>query len=87
MSETRKQRSYELGFWRITWRRIRRDPMAMTGLIIVGTLFLLAWIAPVLASLSETPLMLGAMGLTAFNDNAAITYLATLVPNFSDSMK
>ena len=27
------------------------------------------------------------MGLTAFNDNAAITYLATLVPNFSDSLK
>ena len=25
--------------------------------------------------------------LTAFNDNALITYLATLVPNFSDTMK
>ena len=25
--------------------------------------------------------------LTAFNDNAAITYLATLVPGFSDAMK
>jgi len=25
--------------------------------------------------------------LTAFNDNAAITYLATLVPGFSDSLK
>lgn len=45
------------------------------------------WIAPVLASLGEVSLMLGAMTLTAFNDNAAITYLATLVPNFSDAMK
>jgi Na+/H+ antiporter NhaD/arsenite permease-like protein len=27
------------------------------------------------------------MTLTAFNDNAAITYLASLVPNFSDSLK
>jgi hypothetical protein len=25
--------------------------------------------------------------LTAFNDNAAITYLATLVPNLSDALK
>ena len=25
--------------------------------------------------------------LTAFNDNAAITYLATLVPDFSDALK
>lgn len=31
--------------------------------------------------------MLGAMALTAFNDNAAITYLATLVPDFSDGLK
>ena len=36
------------------------------------------WIAPVLAELSETPLFLGATLLTAFNDNALITYLATL---------
>ena len=45
------------------------------------------WIAPVLSSLSEIPLMLGAVFLTAFNDNAAITFLSTLVPNLSDSMK
>ncbi len=31
--------------------------------------------------------MLGATFLTAFNDNAAITYLSSLVPSFSDSMK
>lgn len=45
------------------------------------------WIGPILGNLSELPLMLGATILTAFNDNAAITYLSTLVPNFSDSMK
>jgi len=45
------------------------------------------WIAPVLGSLSEVPLMLGATILTAFNDNAAITYLSTLVPGFTDSLK
>ncbi len=45
------------------------------------------WIAPVLESMTERPLMFAAMGLTAFNDNAAITYLASLVPNFGDSLK
>jgi hypothetical protein len=45
------------------------------------------WIAPVIASLTETPLFLGATLLTAFNDNALITYLATLVPNLSDSSR
>jgi hypothetical protein len=38
------------------------------------------WIGPVLGSLTETPLFLGAAILTSFNDNALITYLATLVP-------
>ena len=45
------------------------------------------WIAPILGNLSEVPLMLGAATLTAFNDNAAITYLATLVPGFTDALK
>ena len=45
------------------------------------------WIAPVLGSLSTWPLMIGATILTAFNDNAAITYLASLVPGFSDPFK
>jgi hypothetical protein len=45
------------------------------------------WIAPVLETLSETPLFFGATILTAFNDNALITYLATLVPDFSEPMK
>lgn len=45
------------------------------------------WIEPVLSQLGERPLFFGAMGLTAFNDNAAITYLASLVPEFTDVMK
>ncbi|MDQ3213441.1 MAG: putative Na+/H+ antiporter [Acidobacteriota bacterium] len=45
------------------------------------------WIAPVLSSLSERPLFLGSTLLTAFNDNALITYLATLVPNLDDPLK
>ena len=45
------------------------------------------WIAPVLSGLTEFPLMISATVLTAFNDNAAITYLATLVPGLTDPLK
>jgi hypothetical protein len=45
------------------------------------------WIAPVLTSLGEIELFLGASILTAVNDNAAITYLATLVPGFTEELK
>ena len=45
------------------------------------------WIAPVLGALPDLPLMIGATVLTSFNDNAAITYLASLVPGFSPSAK
>jgi len=45
------------------------------------------WIAPVLGSLAELPLMVTSTVLTAFNDNAAITYLATLVPNLAEASK
>jgi len=34
-----------------------------------------------------TETMIGATILTAFNDNAAVTYLASLVPGFSDALK
>ncbi len=45
------------------------------------------WIAPILGNLAEIPLMLGATLLTALNDNAAITFLSTLVPGFTDASK
>ncbi len=45
------------------------------------------WIAPVLSSLSVTGLFWGATILTAFNDNALITFLATLVPNLGEAFK
>ncbi len=43
------------------------------------------WISPVLSSLGEIPLFLGSTILTAFNDNAAITYLASQVPLFGEA--
>jgi hypothetical protein len=45
------------------------------------------WIAPVLGSLPDLLLMIGATILTAFNDNAAVTFLSTLVPGFTITAK
>jgi len=58
----------------------------LAGLVIHGGLQQW-WIAPVLGRLGEWPLMLGATALTAFNDNAAITYLCSLVPTFTEPLK
>lgn len=73
-----------------------QKPLDLRGPLLVG--FFLAglvihgglqgwWIEPVLTSLGALPLFLSATVLTAFNDNAAITYLATLVPDFSTELK
>jgi hypothetical protein len=58
----------------------------LAGLVIHGGLQAW-WIGPVLSSLSAQGLYFGATILTAFNDNALITYLATLVPNLDDRLK
>lgn len=58
----------------------------LAGLVVHGGLQAW-WIQPILTRLGEGPLFLGATILTAFNDNAAITYLASLVPGFTDSLK
>jgi hypothetical protein len=45
------------------------------------------WLAPVLGTMGETALFFGATVLTAFNDNAAITYLASLAPGLTPAIK
>jgi predicted cation transporter len=45
------------------------------------------WLEPILTNLSSLSLFLGAMGLTAFTDNAALTYLGSQVPGLSDASK
>ncbi len=57
----------------------------LAGLVTHGTLQQW-WIAPVLSSLGELPLFIGATILTAFNDNAAITFLASQVPAFDPNL-
>jgi hypothetical protein len=58
----------------------------LAGLVIHGNLQAW-WIGPVLSRLSVDGLFWGATVLTAFNDNALITYLATLVPDLGDAFK
>ena len=83
-----------LGFAQVTspyQNRVNLKPALLVGFFLGGLVIHGGvqgwWIEPVLGSLSDIPLMLGATILTAFNDNAAITFLATLVPTFSDSLK
>ncbi len=83
-----------LGFSIVTeiyQNRIDLKPALLVGFFLGGLVFhggvQAWWIAPILGNLSEIPLMLGATALTAFNDNAAITFLATLVPGFTDDLK
>jgi len=85
---------FYLGFAHVTaffQNRIDLTPALLVGFFLAGLVIhggLQAWwIAPVLGSLPEIPLMVGAVGLTAFNDNAAITYLSTLVPGLTDALK
>ncbi len=58
----------------------------LASLVIHGS-FQSWWIEPVLSNLGEVSVFLGSIVLTSFNDNAAITYLATLAPNFPETSR
>lgn len=58
----------------------------LAGLVVHGSLQGW-WIAPLLTRIHQDLLMVISLTLTAFNDNASITYLASLIPNLSDSIK
>jgi hypothetical protein len=45
------------------------------------------WLRPALLSMDSDAVFFGAAALTAFTDNAALTYLGSLVPGLSDSFK
>jgi hypothetical protein len=58
----------------------------LTGLVVLGGPQGW-WLEPVLTKLQRLPLFLGAMGLTAVVDNAALTYLGTLIPSLGEGSK
>ena len=58
----------------------------LSGLVVLGSLQAW-WLKPLLTSLDGSSLFFGATGLTAITDNAALTYLGTLVEGLSDELK
>jgi predicted cation transporter len=58
----------------------------LAGLIVLGSLQRW-WIIPLLQDMDSTTVYFGAMGLTAVADNAALTYLGSLVPNLDAGFK
>lgn len=85
---------FYLGFYQVTafyQNRIDLKPALLVGFFLAGLMIHGTlqewWIAPILGKLPPLGLNIASTVLTAFNDNAAITYLSTLVPNLSAAMK
>lgn len=83
-----------IAFQRVT--APHQDQLSLRGPILVGT-FLAGlvihgglqgwWIEPIMTRLTPAPLLFASTVLTSFNDNALITYLSSLMPTLSDSLK
>lgn len=58
----------------------------LAGLVTLGSLQAY-WLKPLISSLSGHSLYFGATGLTALTDNAALTYLGSLVDGISEELK
>lgn len=58
----------------------------LAGLVVLGGMQQW-WLQPIVSSLGPTALFFGALGLTAITDNAALTYLGSLITGMSDQAK
>ncbi|KQQ96471.1 putative Na+/H+ antiporter [Massilia sp. Leaf139] len=58
----------------------------LAGLVVLGGMQQW-WLQPIISSLSPTALFFGALGLTAITDNAALTYLGSLITGLSEHAK
>lgn len=58
----------------------------LAGLVVLGGMQQW-WLQPIVSSLGPTALFFGALGLTAISDNAALTYLGSLIAGMSDQAK
>ena len=58
----------------------------LAGLVVIGTPQEW-WLTSFISALTPMKLGLGSIALTAVTDNAALTYLGTLIPNLSDDLK
>jgi hypothetical protein len=58
----------------------------LAGLVVLGGMQQW-WLQPIVSGLEPTALFFGALGLTALTDNAALTYLGSLIEGISDDAK
>ncbi|MEO7129590.1 MAG: putative Na+/H+ antiporter [Rhodoferax sp.] len=58
----------------------------LAGLVVLGGMQQW-WLQPIVSSLAPTALFISALGLTAITDNAALTYLGSLIAGLSDEAK
>lgn len=58
----------------------------LSGLVVLGSLQAW-WLKPLISGLDGSSMFFGATGLTAITDNAALTYLGSLVEGISDDLK
>ena len=83
-----------LGFTTVTQEyqdQIKLKESLLVGFFLGGLVTLGAlqawWLKPLLTSMSDIPLFLGSTALTGITDNAALTYLGSLVDGISESQK
>ncbi|MBA3593812.1 MAG: putative Na+/H+ antiporter [Polaromonas sp.] len=58
----------------------------LAGLVVLGGMQAW-WLQPIVSSLKPLALFMGSLGLTAITDNAALTYLGSLIEGISDESK
>ena len=58
----------------------------LAGLVVLGGMQQW-WLQPIISNMRPTVLFFGALGLTAITDNAALTYLGSLIVGMSDQAK
>lgn len=78
--------AYEKYQDRLILREVLSISFFLAGLVVLGGQQQW-WLQPVLTSMTSEQVFYGAVALTAFTDNAALTYLGSLVPGLSDGFK